>query len=555
MKRKLSITAIIIVLSSSIFAQVKVKNVILMIPDGTSSEILSIARWYKYGTCAADNCRLAIDPHICGMVSTYNSDSPIGDSAPTGSTYATGYLSNTGFVATYPISSGERDLIKVNPDRAYHPLFTILEAAKLQGKSTGVVMTSQFTHATPAGFAAHTPDRDNKEAIAIQMVYNKLNVVFGGGLQYLDPDKRKDDLDLFSTLRSRNYHLVTTVEQFDALTPADTLVYGLFTDNYLPNDLDRDPEKVPSLAEMTRKAIKILSTNPNGFFLMVEGSKIDWSAHVNDPVGVITEFLAFDYAVKEAMEFANRDGYTAVVVVPDHGNSGISLGNSRSDRTYDVLPINDLIQPLRECKMTEEGISGLIRTNPSEAGEIFYSNTGIRLTDDEVQQVIDAMNSTNKYLMPVTVAGFINKDTYIGFTTHGHTGEDVFLAAYHPANYRPSGVTKNTELHEYLTEILDLPNLDSLSSTYFCVDSVALQGLNWEIVNPVETEARLIIRPAGKSNKRAEIIASSDYLTIFNIEKPIKQIPFSSLAIYVQPIEHFFIPRNLGTLIADEFAD
>ena len=553
MKRKLYVICFVVGVVSSVFAQEKVKNVILMIPDGTSSSILSLARWYKFGTCAADNCRLAIDPHICGMVSTFNSDSPIGDSAPTGSTYATGYLSNTGFVATYPVSSGERDLIKVDPDRAYHPLFTILEAAKLQGKSTGVVMTSQFTHATPADFAAHTPQRNNKEAIATQMVYNKLNVVFGGGLQYLDPDKRADGMDLFSTLRSRNYNLVTTVEQFDALTPADTLVYGLFTDDYLPNDLDRDPEEVPSLAEMTRKAIKTLSTNPEGFFLLVEGSKIDWSGHTNDPVGVITEYLAFDKAVKEAIDFANRDGYTAVIVVPDHGNSGISLGNSRSNRTYDVMAISDLIQPLRNCKMTAEGLTTLIHENPSDAGAIFFENTSIRLTKEETELVANAASSDDKYLLPVTIAQLLSRDTYIGFTSHGHTGEDVMLAAYHPANYRPSGVIKNTELHRYLTEILDSPNLDSLTSTYFCVDSVALQGLDWKIVNPEATGARLIIRPDEKSSKRSEILASTDYLTIFNKDKPIKQITFSSLAIYVQPLEHFFIPRNTGKILQGEF--
>jgi len=553
MKRRLYITGLILALVSSIFAQERVKNVILMIPDGTSSSILSIARWYKFGTCAADNCRLAIDPHICGMVSTYNSDSPIGDSAPTGSTFATGYLSNTGFVATYPVSSGEKDLIKIDPKRAYHPLFTILEAAKLQGKSTGVVMTSEFTHATPADFSAHTPDRDDEEAIAIQMVHNNLNVVFGGGLQYLDPAKRKDGLDLFSTLRSRNYNLVTTVDQFEALTPEDSLVYGLFTEDYLPNDLDRDPEEVPSLAEMTRQAIKILSDNPDGFFLMVEGSKIDWSAHANDPVGIITEFLAFDDAVKEAMYFAIRDGYTAIIIVSDHGNSGISLGNRRSDKTYDVMAINELIQPLRNCNMTADGITGLIQSNPSAIKDIFYDHTGIMLSDEDVKQVHEGLHSDNKYILPVTVAKLITRETYIGFTTHGHTGEDVMLAVYHPANYRPTGVVKNTELHQYMAEILDTPNLDSLTSACFCIDSVALQGLNWEIVNPEERSARLIIRPGEKSRMHAEIMASTDYLTIFNKEKPVKQIPLNSLAIYVKPLQQFFIPRNTGNILQGEF--
>ena len=553
MKFRLLISIFFIVITTSIYSQEKVKNVILLIPDGTSSSILSLARWYKFGTCAADNCRLAIDPHICGLVSTYNSDSPIGDSAPTGTTYATGFLSNTGFVATYPISSGERDLIKVDPKRAYHPLFTILEAAKLQGKSTGVVMTSQFTHATPADFSAHTPERDNEEAIAIQMVHNNLNLVFGGGLQYLDPAKRKDGLDLFSTLRSRDYNLVTTVEQFNALTPADTLVYGLFTDDYLPNDLDRDPEKVPSLAEMTRKAIKILSEDQDGFFLMVEGSKIDWAAHVNDPVGVITEFLAFDDAVKEAIDFANKDGYTAVIIAPDHGNSGISLGNKHSDKNYDELPINGLIQPLRKCKMTYEGLAKLIQANPNAIKDIFYKQTEIILSNEDVEQVLKALKSDNKYHLPAAIGKLIARDTYVGFTTHGHTGEDVLLAAYHPINYRPTGVTKNTELHGYMTEILDTPNLDSLTSTYFCIDTVALQGMSWELVKPGEPRARLIIHPSGKSNMHAEIIASTDYITLFNKEKPVRQIPLSSIAVFVQPLEHFFIPRNIGKVISREF--
>ncbi len=539
---------------SNLHSQEKVRNLIVMIPDGTSSDILSLARWYKFGACPADNCRLAIDPHICGMVSTYNSDSPIGDSAPTGSTYATGYLSNTGFVATYPVSSGkDRDLVEVDPLRAYHPLFTILEAAKLQGKSTGLVMTSEFTHATPAAFSAHTYNRDNNEDIAIQMVHNNLNVVFGGGVQYLDPAKRKDGLDLFNILRTRNYQLVTTIDQFEALTPADSLVYGLFAENYLPNDLDRNPDEVPSLAEMTSQAIKILSANPNGFFLMVEGSKIDWSAHTNDPVGVITEYLAFDDAVKEAIDFANRDGYTAVVVAPDHGTGGIRLGNSRSDGNYDVMPINDLIQPLRACRLTEEGISILIKANPAETGTIFLENTGIQLTDEEIQHVIDAGNSTDKYLLPRSVSRLISKKTYVGFNTHGHTGEDVMLAVYHPGNYRPSGVIKSSALNHYMTEILDTPDLNALTEARFCIDTVGLKGMDWEMVSSDNARPKLVIHYEKSANTHAEIVASTDYVTFFKKEKPVKTISLGSVAVFVEPLGHFFIPRNLGTILPEEF--
>src|SRR5512138_111826 len=175
------LSLVIILLSMQLPVQVKVKNVIMMIPDGTSANILTLARWYEYGNCPADQCRLAVDPYLCGLVRTFSSEAPIGDSAPTGSCYATGIPSKPGFVATYPVSSGPgKDLLPVDPERSYQPLLTVLEAAKLKGMSTGVVVTSEFFHATPADFAAHTPNRWDYRTIACQMVYNRLNVVFGG---------------------------------------------------------------------------------------------------------------------------------------------------------------------------------------------------------------------------------------------------------------------------------------------------------------------------------------------------------------------------------------
>lgn len=554
MKRQILILFLAFTVSTSLFSQEKVKNLILMIPDGTSSSILSLARWYKFGVCAADNCRLAIDPHLCGLVSTYNSDSPIGDSAPTGSAYATGHLSNSGFVATYPVSSGAgRDLIRVDPLKAYHPMFTILEAVRMQGKSTGLVVTCEFPHATPADFSAHTHNREDKEGIAVQMVHNHLNVMFGGGMQYLDPVKRADGMDLLNELRLRDYTLASTIEQFRSLTPADTLVYGIFAEKDLPYDLDRDPTEVPSLAEMTKKAIQILSRNPNGFFLMVEGSKIDWAAHANDAAGIITEYLAFDDAVKEAVDFANRDGYTAVVVAPDHGNSGISLGNRRTDGNYDELPLNDLTGPLRACKHTAEGIARLISENPSNTGKIFFDNTGITLSGEQIQLLMDADTSSNVNLLPNEVARLISDHTCVGFTTSGHTGEDVMLAVYHPGNILPLGVVKNVELNEYMTLILGVPSLDSLTEARFCIDTVSLRGLSMELMADGKSLPTLVIRPEKNSKLRALVTASDDEIVLLKKDQIVKTIPIHSLAVYSEPLGHFFLPRETGERLKKEF--
>lgn len=534
-------------------SQETVKNLIVMIPDGTSSSILSLARWYKFGPCVADHCRLAIDPHICGLLSTYNSDSPIGDSAPTGSAFATGYLSNSGFVATYPVSSPGKDLFKVDQTRSYQPLFTILEAAAMQGKSTGLVVTCHFPHATPADFSAHTPDRDDMDNIARQMVHNKLNVVFGGGLKYLDPAQRKDGMDLFNVLRTRNYQLVTTRDQFDALAPEDTLVYGLFAEKDLPYDLDRNSAQVPSLAEMTRKAIKSLSQNPNGFFLMVEGSKIDWAAHTNDAAGIITEFLAFDDAVKEAMDFANKDGYTAVVIMPDHGNSGISLGNSRSEAFYDEMDIHKLIDPLKRCTASADALAKEVAENPPQATAIFAKATGIDLTASEEETLARAIWNKEKESLPVAIATLISNHTYVGFTTHGHTGEDVMLAVYHPGGVRPTGVVRNTDLNKYMLDILAIPSLDSYTDTFFCIDTVACKPYRFAIQTDSVQPARLAIELDSKKKLFAEIIDGTDYITVLKKGVPVETIPLPSLALYVKPLNHFFLPAGLASYFPGRF--
>ena len=128
----------------------QVKNIIVMIPDGTALPAVSFARWLQWYQ-NPDKPNLNIDPYLCGTVRTFCSNAPIGDSAPTTSCYMTGYPSRAGYVATYPPTDGEDDIYPVDPERAYQPMTTVLEASKiLLGKSTGLVFTCEFPHATPA---------------------------------------------------------------------------------------------------------------------------------------------------------------------------------------------------------------------------------------------------------------------------------------------------------------------------------------------------------------------------------------------------------------------
>jgi alkaline phosphatase len=133
------------------------------------------------------------------------------------------------------------------------------------------------------------------------------------------------------------------------------------------------------------------------------------------------------------------------------------------------------------------------------------------------------------------------------------TGEDVMLAVYHPGNYRPSGVIKSSALNHYMTEILDTPDLNALTEARFCIDTVGLKGMDWEMVSSDNARPKLVIHYEKSANTHAEIVASTDYVTFFKKEKPVKTISLGSVAVFVEPLGHFFIPRNLGTILPEEF--
>jgi len=319
---KIKIFAVILLSALAAFGGDKIKNVIVMIPDGTSIGAVTLSRWVQYYRDSTKT-NLNLDPYFCGMVKTHSSNAPIGDSAPTSSWFATGMASRTSFISMYPPADPGKDLVQVDDAKKYQPLMTVLEASKLAGKKTGLVFTCYFPHATPADFSAHYYSRGEYAIIADQMVYNNIDVVFGGGTDYL--------LEHHRTYLSEKGCEVITDDYIAFRENKNNKVWALFEKQDMPYDIDRKTMEmgIPSLAEMTEKAIKLLSESEEGFFLMVEGSKVDWAAHTNDPVGIVSDFLAFDEAVGKAIEFAKKNGETYVMVLPDHGNSGITIGSNK----------------------------------------------------------------------------------------------------------------------------------------------------------------------------------------------------------------------------------
>ncbi|QUL98556.1 MAG: alkaline phosphatase [Candidatus Fermentithermobacillus carboniphilus] len=453
-----------------------VKNVILMIPDGMSIDGTTLARWYKGGT------PLAMDEMACGLVRTYSSDAAIADSAPAATAYSTGFKSHTGYLAVLPDVASMPGLQPIARGDEKKPVATILEAARLAGKATGLVATSEIPHATPAAFSSHCPNRNNYDDILEQMVYSGIDVVLAGGSKFLEPTTRKDKEDLIKVIKEQGYDYVTTPDAMNK--SASSKIWGMFAPKDLSYDFDRDPTTQPSLAEMTAKAIEVLSKDNDGFFLMVEGSKIDWAAHANDPVGVISDILAFDNAVKVALDFAKKDKNTVVIVVSDHGNGGITIGDRGTTRNYDQLPLSAFIEPLKRAKLTGEGVEKKLNADRSNIKEVMATYYGITdLTDSELKAIKEAKPGT----LNSVVGPMISVRAHIGWTTGGHTGEDVVLYVYSPTGDRPTGVIENTDIAKYMERLLGL-NLAETTKKLFVPVRAAFEAkgatVQWNTADP-----------------------------------------------------------------------
>ncbi|MDX2061000.1 MAG: alkaline phosphatase [Gemmatimonadales bacterium] len=281
-------------------AQRTPRRLVLFIGDG-----VGVAHWTA-ALVSADSLAIRRFP-VAGLVDTRSSNSPITDSGAGATAYAAG-------VRTFNLAIG------VGPDSL--PVRTLLEEARDRGRATGLVATSSLTHATPASFAAHVPNRANQFEIARQMTEARVDVLLGGGRRWFSPTVRPDSADLLARL-GQTHTMVTDRAGLAAVDPRTTRrLVGLFADDQMPAAATR----TPTLPEMTRTALDLLARDPDGFFLMVEGSQPDWRAHENQPLALVAaEMLDFDRAIGEALAFQARHPETLIVVVADHETGGLAV--------------------------------------------------------------------------------------------------------------------------------------------------------------------------------------------------------------------------------------
>jgi len=299
------------ILSYPLLKEKVVKNIIFLIGDGMGFAHVDAARIRATGA----NGRLNMERMpVTGFVKTHSANRLITDSAAAGTALSTGFKTDNGIIAMSPNGKS---------------FMSILEAAQKKGMSTGLVVTSNITDATPAVFASHVSSRKNQPDIATQLIKNGVNVLLGGGREFFIPksikeSKRDDEQSPLNEARAKGYLIVETRQQLADAKGEHIL--GLFQMDALKTTGDE-----PSLAEMTQKAIALLKSNKNGFFMMVEGSQIDWGGHANNPDYVIRQVLLFDEAVKIALDFAEENKDTLVVVTADHETGGLAIVSGNLD--------------------------------------------------------------------------------------------------------------------------------------------------------------------------------------------------------------------------------
>jgi alkaline phosphatase len=275
----------------------KPRNIILMIGDG-----MGVAQVYAGLTANGGHLNLESCTYV-GFQKTYSASSYITDSGASATAMATGRKTHNGAIA-----------VDTNGNR----LKTILEMAEEAGLSTGLVATSTITHATPACFAAHNPDRGKYEEIALDFAGAGLEVIIGGGRNHFN--KREDKQDLIEQFRKNGYQVS---ERIDQVEPAHQGPIAVFTDSLaMPPALKGRGDLLPRATEL---AIGRLSVNQKGFFLMVEGSQIDWAGHDNNTEYLVSEMIDFDDAIGIALDFARKNPETLVIITADHETGAMAI--------------------------------------------------------------------------------------------------------------------------------------------------------------------------------------------------------------------------------------
>lgn len=424
----------------------KVKNIIFMVSDGMSSGTLAMANiMRKYETGKSSHWIRLYEEQLVAraLMDTSSASSWITDSAAASSAWGGGKKVANGAINT-------------NEDGTHNT--PILRKMKNAGKAIGCVTTVPVTHATPAGFCVATKKRNNQDLIAEMILELQPDVMLGGGLQYFSHKQRKDGKNMLTAYRTKGYQIVQNKKELLNAQPQQPIL-GLFAEDGLPYTVDaihdnKTQASTPTLAEMTTIALQNLKQNPNGFMLQVEAGKVDWAAHANDISALIYDQLAFDDAIKVAVDFALNNEDTLVVITTDHGNSNPALNyGKKADEEF---------QKISKFKHSNDWILNGITPDFSKQQVInrIKEATTIEITTDEAEVLLKYYGDLSeegiynyKKLPYKALSEIIGAHTSTSFAAMVHSSDHVELALFGKGKEHLPAFIQNNELHFLLLEL------------------------------------------------------------------------------------------------------
>ena len=433
------------------------KNIIIMFADGAAS-----TQW-ELGRYSARNLRnesfavtdVVFREGTLGMLSTHPLDAFITDSAAAATAMATGYKVNNFTVSMSPDSK---------------PYTTVMEVAKAKGKRIGLISTATIYDASPAAFSVHAASRYAYQSIVDQYLALEPDVLLGGGSDYFLPEgvpggKRKDGKDVIGAFSAKGYQVVRDTAELNAATGARLL--GLFAEKYMNLELDRDPAKEPSTAEMAVAALKALSKNsPNGFVLFVENENTDTAGHAMDAAALIKALWVFDKAVQVALDFQRKSpGDTLVIVCSDHETGGLSptyarrdLSSTSGENIFSIgVPQLKMLDQISMSMMVAAEKLGKKPTPKALDALLAKHFPGFKLNPDLRKAILKQQPLERNYthITASALSRMVSRQTGIYWGTSGHTTEPVVVGAIGPGAKLFHGYQDNTDFGKHLHRLIN----------------------------------------------------------------------------------------------------
>ncbi|MGH8621956.1 MAG: alkaline phosphatase [Burkholderiales bacterium] len=431
------------------------RNIIIMFADGAAPVQWDFGRYsskvLRQQSFATTD--VVFREGALGLLTTSPHDAYVTDSAAAASAMSTGHRVSNGSVS-------------ITPDGV--PRRTAMQAAKAAGKRIGLVTTATVYDASPAAFSINAKSRRDSQVLVDLLAAIEPDVLMGGGADYFLPSgtaggKRKDGRDVIAAFRAKGYQIARNTRELQSATGARLL--GLFSDEDMDFELDRDPSQEPTTAEMAAAALKALSqSNPNGFVLLVENENIDTAAHASDAASMMRALWAFDDAVKVALDFQRRTPDTLVIITGDHETGGFSPTYAQKDlstlssknRFYSG---DEQLRMLGRITTSLNAVDEKLGKKPSSEaldGLIAKHFPGFRL-DSDLREVILKQRPVEHNFTRITqyaLGRMVARQTGYYWGTGGHTPEPVAVGAIGPGAELFRGYQDNTDFGKHLHRLI-----------------------------------------------------------------------------------------------------